>query len=124
MVLSVEARFHNFYATIKGRTGHMLNNARARAKRKHLPCDLDYQFLANKLTAGYCEVTGLPFVIKSHNGKGHRTNSFSPSVDRIDNTKGYTKDNVRMVVWIYNRAKGAFPINDLLVMLQALNNKS
>jgi hypothetical protein len=124
MAMSVEERFHKFYATVKGRAGHMLNNARARARRKQLPCDLDYQFIADKLINGKCEVTGLSFVIQSCTGKGHKTNSFSPSLDRIDNTKGYTKDNVRMVVWIYNRAKGAFPISDLLTMLRALDNKT
>jgi hypothetical protein len=34
----------------------------------------------------------------------------SPSIDRIDNDKGYTKDNIEIVCWLYNSDKGTMNI--------------
>lgn len=118
-----EKSFKKFYCTLNGRATHMLNNCKNRAKKHNLPFDLDKEFILNKLEAGVCEITGIPFEIKINGGKGHKDNSFSPSVDRKDNTKGYTKDNIQIVCWIYNRAKGAFPIEDLEKIINALKNK-
>lgn len=116
----VVSRFNKFYCTNKGRAVHMLNSAKQRAKKYKLDFDIDFEFIFQKLEKGVCEVTGIPFVLRTNGGKGHRDNSFSPSLERRDNNKGYTKDNVQVVCWIYNRAKGAFPLEDLLTMTQAL----
>jgi hypothetical protein len=36
---------------------------------------------------------------------GKWCNPLSCSIDRIDNSKGYTKDNVQLVTWAFNRAR-------------------
>ena len=46
-----------------------------------------------------CAVTGLPF---AHDKGSTKTNPFSPSLDRIDNRKGYETDNVRIVLYAVN----------------------
>lgn len=48
-----------------------------------------------------CEVTGLPF---SPERTGNGRNPFAPSADRKDNTRGYTTDNVRLVLASVNIA--------------------
>ena len=35
---------------------------------------------------------------------GHRTAPFKASIDRIDSTRGYTRDNCRLVCWFVNQA--------------------
>lgn len=114
--------FRKSYATLYGRVSVMLHNSKRRAALKKLPFDLTRDWLTPKLESGVCEVTGLSFVITSDNVRGYnqKTNSFSPSLDRIDNNKGYTQDNVQVVCWIYNRAKGAFPLSDLKLMADNL----
>ncbi len=112
--------FAKFYSTMKGRATHLLNNARARSSRMGLSFDLTREWVLERLNAGKCEVTGIPFVIATGQGRGHRVNSFSPSIDRIDANGHYTQGNCRVVVWIYNRARGAFPDNDFEAMLTAL----
>lgn len=112
-------QFKRFYASIHGRAVHMLNNLRARAKRNDIECNISIEWIEDKLNNGACEVTGIPFVLKCNQGKGHRTNSFSPSIDRINQTGPYTEDNCEMTCWIYNRAKGAFPLADLIIMMEA-----
>lgn len=114
-------QFKKFYATVHGRAVHMLNNARARAKRSGIEFTLDVVWVENKLIDGMCEVTKIPFILQENGGKGHRINSFSPSIDRIDQIGAYTPDNCQMTCWIYNRAKGAFPLDDLHRMVSAMN---
>jgi len=76
-----------------------------RANRKGIPFNLDIGWLSSKLALGFCESTGLPF--KEHPNVGHR-NPYLPSVDRIDSSGGYTKDNCRLVVMGFNVLKSNF----------------
>jgi len=117
-------QFKRFYSTVHGRAVHMNNNAKARAKRMGLSYTLDVTWVENKLIDGLCEVTGIPFILRENLGKGHRTNSFSPSIDRINQSGDYSPDNCQMTCWIYNRAKGAFPLKDLETMMIAIVSKS
>lgn len=50
---------------------------------------------------GCCEVTGLPFRPPSEQ---YSRNPYGPSLDRIDSSKGYTPDNVRIVCVAANLA--------------------
>jgi hypothetical protein len=119
-MMTTYERFSRYYLTPKGRAGHMLNNARARAKRANKPFDLTQDWIEAKLKTRVCEVTGLPLVFAMNGGKGHRDNPFSPSLDRIKQTGGYTKRNCRIACWIYNRSRGAFSDKDFQTMLDAL----
>lgn len=49
-----------------------------------------------------CAITGIPF-FSAHPGAS-RTNPFRPSIDRIDNLRGYEPDNIRIVVFAVNVA--------------------
>lgn len=71
--------------------------------------------LARRLSIGYCVVSGLPWDFTSE--------TWLPSLDRIDNAKGYTLDNVRWVVWIFNRAKGRAVDADVMRLALALVKK-
>ena len=51
--------------------------------------------------AGKCEMSGIPF---SEKGTEWFRNPWSPSLDRIDSKKGYTPDNVRIVLCAVNAA--------------------
>lgn len=85
------------------RRGQLLvTNARMRAKKRGLVFDLDGHVhdIQSRIDAGSCELTGYPF-----NLSGGRTFD-SPSIDRIDASKGYTHDNVRIVLHMVNAAMG------------------
>ncbi len=82
------------------------SNARSRAIRQGMAVDSDLRaivvdhFRENK---GRCALTGLPFDLRKV-GTGQAQRPFAPSVDRIDSTGGYTRDNVRLVCQVVNFA--------------------
>ena len=103
---------------------HSLNSAmRSRCKKKGLECTISVDYIAKKIAGGVCEVTGIPFDL-STDGTRVNNRSFCPSVDRIDPSLGYTEDNVQIVVWIYNRAKGVCGHGDVMKLVEALSNGS
>ena len=115
-----KVKFEKYYITLNGRASHMLNNAKRRALNKGIEFSLSKDWITDRLRSGVCEVTKIPFEIRINGGKGHTENSFAPSIDRIDSSKGYTAENCQLVCWIYNRAKGAFPLPDLLRMAESI----
>jgi hypothetical protein len=100
----------------------LLGSARERAEFKKLPIDITLPWVLEKLKAGRCEVTGLKFdLLREHEGLAPgQMNPFSPSIDRSSPKLGYTEENARVVVWLYNAAKGSWTDADVLKMAEAL----
>lgn len=103
-------RKDEWYKSIRGRLYDLLSSARDRAKKRNLPIDIDLEFLLelyekqNKL----CAITGMEFELKRTESKKERYTPFGPSIDKIDHTKGYTKDNVRLVCVMVNLSLNTF----------------
>ena len=100
--------------SIEGRAYSLFVHARGRASLKSIQFDLDYEWVLDRLKGGVCEATGIPFVFDHRdNGfsivdRGMLRNPFTPSIDKTDPNKGYTKDNCKVVVYMYNTCKNAF----------------
>lgn len=75
----------------------LLYAAKHRAKQKGLEFDLEPE---DTPIPERCPVLGIE--ISRRNTKQRRS---SPSIDRIDSTKGYTKDNVQVISWLANTMK-------------------
>lgn len=82
----------------KGRAHRMLLFARARARQRGLEFDIT---LDDFNIPERCPVLGILLV---HGSDGF--NPASPTLDRIDNSRGYTKDNILVVSWRANSIKG------------------
>lgn len=82
-----------------GVVGLLKRRVASRAKRDNLTCLLSKNDVIDILLncRGVCSVTGSPL---SFYGEPW----FKPSIDRIDNAKGYTLDNVRIVCAVANFA--------------------
>jgi hypothetical protein len=99
--------------TARGRATTLLMSARYAAKKHSLRCDLTVDWIEEKIAVGRCEVSGLPF----HLGTRH---PYVPSLDRKLPGGPYTKENVQVVVWIYNTAKQQYSHDFVMKLARAL----
>lgn len=63
-----------------------------------------------------CSVTGTPLSLQVMSADGRKP--FAPSIDRIDNARGYTADNCRIVCLAANIAMNTWGEDILLTMLR------
>jgi hypothetical protein len=113
-----------WYNSIEGRASRLASQAKERAKRFNVPYRITPAWVTGKLQLNQCDRTGLPFDLQTSGfGKFPHIKSFAPSLHRVIPKKGYTKTNTELVCWIYNRAVGATPVADVLLMAKALIKK-
>lgn len=88
----------------------ILASAKWRATRYGIPFNLE---VADIVVPTHCPILGVPLVIHRGHGslKGGQPNS--PSLDRIDNAKGYVRGNVIVVSYRANRIKCDATVNEL-----------
>lgn len=104
------------FTNIEFRLQGLLNASRARARLKNREHTLTKQDLLELYPHdGKCPIFGFDL---EWNGSGFRETS--PSIDRIDSNKGYTKDNVQIISWKANRIKGYASVEDLEILLAYL----
>ena len=90
-----------------------VNDSRARAKDKKIAHDITKHDVAQMYmqSGGRCPYIKVPFVLE----KGSRYNI---SVDRIDSSKGYTKDNIMIICDWANKAKGTCTPEEFLELCE------
>lgn len=98
--------YKQYYSKPSYRATVMLTQARRAAAKKGLPCTLTKEWIQDRLENGVCEVSGVPFDFGETSLK-HR-NKYGPSLDRQSSNLGYTVENTRMVVWIFNLWKSTY----------------
>jgi len=91
-------------------TVKMVRNARERAKEKNVPFDIDLDYIRsivgeNAERASHCPVLGTLLDWSVLRGKGSGGIPNSPSLDRIDPSKGYVKGNVWVISYRANTIK-------------------
>jgi hypothetical protein len=88
-----------------------------RAKVKTPDTDLDRGYLENIMGDG-CAISGMPFQYVNPEDCYH--NAFAPSIDRIDSTRGYYRNNVQIILACVNRMKNDMPNDAFLKLWKAL----
>lgn len=100
-----------------------LKHKRLNAKKRGLECDLtmqDMRMLGFKLLGhGSCDYTGLPFSTNIANG-GEEANPRYPSLERIDDSKGYVRGNVCVVMARANQLKDRLVDKTTSILIQDL----
>ena len=91
-----------------------LNNIKTRAKKRGLDFNIELEDIK---TPAICPILGIPIVVKQsitnfNDYKGPQPDA--PSVDRIDNTKGYVKGNVQVISYKANSMKSNATPEELL----------
>lgn len=102
---------------IKHPERYLVHKARGSAKARNLDFDLTEEDI---YIPEECPVLGIKF---DNSVKSDKNNS--PSIDRLDNSKGYTKDNVNVISWRANNLKSDGTLEEFkkLVSWMELNGK-
>ena len=94
----------------------LLNASKQRAATKKREHSLTLEDIKELYPAdGKCPVFG--FDLEFNSGGFRET---SPSIDRIDSSKGYTRDNVQIISWKANRLKAYATVEDLEILVAFL----
>lgn len=102
-------------STIEGYLSLITNNIQNAKRRNKYECEIDIEYMLElyKLQEGKCAISGIEmtwgFEDNREAGKQYRK-PFNLSVDRVDSTKGYTKDNVILICNIVNFFKNNYDI--------------
>lgn len=95
-----------------------LSKAKTRAKQKGLAFDLTLEYLISIIPEDHkCPVFGVEFDFTGED------EDRIPSLDRIDNNKGYVQGNVWLISWRANNVKKDSSLDELKMLVQALESK-
>ncbi|NGO50495.1 hypothetical protein [Allomesorhizobium camelthorni] len=97
-VTPVDRRKQGTEAVLRG----AFRSARTRGRQKDVAFDLDLDFLLEMAVKQdfRCALTGIEFLTERPGDS--RVNPYTPSIDRIRPKLGYTKGNVRLVIYAVN----------------------
>jgi hypothetical protein len=114
---SAEFRARFKYSELRARNParHLYWACFSRAKKKGLEMSLTQEWIAARYKKG-CAVTGIPFADGGTVGNSTK----SASIDRIDNSKGYTQGNCRLVLYSVNMFKGTMTDVDMREIAAAI----
>ena len=86
-------------------------NIKSRAKKLGTEFNLDWQDIDIPII---CPVLGVPMMMGTNEGMKKGPSIHSPSVDRIDNTKGYVKGNIQVISHKANTMKNSASPQELI----------
>ncbi len=94
---------------------YKLSSTKSRAKMKNWDFDLDEKFIKGLYDKqnGKCAYSGTELSLEE---KADDKESFS--IDRVDSSKGYTKDNVKLITGYINRMKLNWTYDDFLSVIK------
>lgn len=95
---------------------YLFNQAKYRAKIKGIEFSIELEDL---IIPEKCPIMNIPLFFT----KGERTVN-SISLDRKDNSKGYTKENTRIISWLANGRKGDLSIEQIKRLYDYVMEKS
>lgn len=111
---TIEGKEKDRNRKIKHKEKRLWYGAKTRAKEFHL----DFDITPNDIVIpDICPVLGIP-IIRDARGRSDG----SPTIDRIDSTRGYTKDNICVISNKANTIKNNGTIEDHLKIIEYMRN--
>ncbi len=113
----IDAQHDRYETDMEFRARELLRAVGKKCRRLGLVMDLDQEWLAVKLRAGVCELSGVTF---NMDVRSRKANVRTPSIDRIKAGSGYTKDNCRVVAFGVNSALQAWGLEAFMELAEGL----
>lgn len=115
-----EARI-KYYSSIKGICNRSYSHCKNRVKKHNIPFNLDLEYLWSIYPKnGRCPILGYKMIPSFGKIGG---NKYSPSLDRIDPSKGYVKGNVEWVSFLANKMMSDATGKDLIRFSKWINKR-
>lgn len=93
---------------------YLIQSAKSRAKKKGLEFNLEESDI---IIPAVCPVLGIPLTMRIDGEKNS-----SPSLDRIDSSKGYIKGNVQVMSWRANNLKADGTLEEFVKLVEFLKH--
>ena len=120
-ILFYVKKFHNSMTPSEYRSYRMYNSAKCRAKKKGMEFTIE---MADIQVPETCPCLGIPLEITGYvQDENHKGSPNSPSLDRIDSSKGYTPDNIWVVSHRANTIMSNATPKELKLIYKALDAK-
>ena len=106
---------------VPGRCKELATGARNRSRHKSVPYDIDGDYVLGlwEKQKGLCAITSQPFNLSySDELQKGWSKKDAPSLDRIKPELGYTRGNVRLVLFQVNCAMGVYTDEDFYTMCE------
>lgn len=97
----------------------MIARARQRARDKNLPFDIDHEYIRS-IVPSHCPVFGTKLEWSCRRSDVNRALPNSPSLDRIDPSRGYVKGNVWIISNKANTIKSNASHEELKLLTKAV----
>lgn len=103
--------------TPRGCAVKLLSQARCRARTENLEFNLELEDITIPIK---CPVLGIDLIL----GAAYTQKEYSPSLDRIDSNRGYTRDNIVVISWRANKIKGNATPMELKALYEFYNART
>ena len=110
--------YHKYKNYPKRVLGSIYNGAKRRSRKKGFGFNITKEDIQNLYIEqkGKCAITGIKMTFIAND-------KYKISLDRIDSSKGYLKNNVQLLCWWVNRCKSNYSKHDLLVFAHGIIRK-
>lgn len=119
-VIADEIRLSNDFDLTDMQLRRLYSRTKSNSKLNGIGHFVTYEYFANlwRKSEKRCAISGLIF--SDYQPKNSRRKPFSPSIDRIDCSKGYSEGNIRFVCVAANIARSDFPDEILLILAKGI----
>lgn len=117
-----QARYYQRNTTVEGLMMRSIESIKARCKNKKIAFNVDWMYLASIATV-HCPISGKAMDWKKELGSG-KPHFYSPSIDRINPSQGYTPGNLRFIANGWNTRKGSLDINGIKTLIDYMERNS
>jgi hypothetical protein len=122
-----KAKKEAFYAKLAGDVNRSLTYHWQQARKGAVKRRIDFSITANDVIAlweeqqGLCKISNIPMTLT--HGTMTLQNPTKVSIDRIDNTIGYHKNNIQLVIWQVNCGKSVWDTDQFVEMCISVAEK-
>ena len=104
-----------YYCSLDSQITHRLRLARERSEERKFPFDIDASYVKSiwESQGGVCAITGVTITPEA-TGTADQHGPYSLSIDRLDNSKGYVRGNIRLTCHAANMMRNVWSDQEVL----------